>query len=105
MFDMLESTVPTMDDIYMTPEEVAQRLRCDTQTLANLRARGEGIPYTKPTKGRVLYTVADVLAVERRNRRGFTWARLADALDTFADLKPAQRVKLLQHLKEEMGKP
>lgn len=101
--ELLESTAPTMDDVYLTPAEVAQRLRCGEQTLANLRARGEGIPYCKPTGG-VLYTIADVLAIESGRRRGFTWAKLAEALDTFDDLKPKQRARLLEHLKREMTK-
>lgn len=104
--ELLESTtVPTMDDLYMTPEEVAQRLRCDVNTLANMRSRGEGIPYAKPTGSRVLYLMSDVLAAETHQRRGFAWHRLAAALDAFDDLKPAQRSKLLAHLKHEMTKP
>jgi excisionase family DNA binding protein len=103
--EIIETTPPTEDDLYMTPEEVAQRLRCDVSTLANLRARGEGIPYVKPFGGRVLYKMADVLAVETRGFRGFSWARLAAALDKFEDLKPGQCAKLLAHLKTEMGKP
>lgn len=103
--ELIESTPPTMDDLYLTPEEVATRLRCDVGTLANLRARGEGIPYRKPWGGRVVYMMADVLAAESQAGRGFTWGRLRAALDSFSGLPPAQKDKLFKHLKEEMVKP
>ena len=102
---VMESRPATMDDLFMTPNEVADFLKCDTNTLANQRARGEGLPYTKVANGRVLYTIADVLTLLKRGARGFTWARMALALDSFPGLTSKQRLELLAHLKDEMGKP
>lgn len=101
---VIESTPATLDDLYMTAQEVADRLRVDPVTLANLRARGEGIPYTKVT-GRVLYKVADVLAAESEGCRGFNRNRFTTALETYGPLKKlttAEREKLLLHVVEAM---
>lgn len=96
----IEASAPTVDDVYLTAEELAQRHRVDPATLANLRSRGDGLPFTKVT-GRILYKIADVLAAEARGTKGFTMARLAEAC-TAAGLSPEQKDKLLSHLKAAM---
>lgn len=102
-FDLIEATPPTMDDVYMTAAELAARWRCDVNTLANLRARGEGLPFVKRgANGGVLYKIADVLAFEARGTRGFTWARLANAVDAFPGLVGSQRQDFIDHLKRCM---
>lgn len=103
-YDVIEASPPSLDDVFMTPQELAGRWRCDVNTLANLRARGEGLPFIKRgMNGGVLYKVADVLAFEARGTRGFSWSRLETAIDTFA--WPAGfkgRQDLIDHLKAAM---
>lgn len=43
------------DDLYWTPAELAERWKCTEGHLANQRVAGDGPPYMKPGKGRVLY--------------------------------------------------
>lgn len=97
---VLEKSIPDQFDLYMTPEEVASRLRQSTQTLANLRARGEGLPYVKLASGAVRYKMSDVLTMERDGLTGFSWAELAKALERFGGLDVE---KLMAHLKRELG--
>lgn len=54
--------------IYMTPQELARRLRLSTGTLANWRARGEGPKFMKIGK-KVLYPVDEVSAYEQQALR------------------------------------
>jgi hypothetical protein len=101
-YDIIESTPASEDDLWLTADEVAKYLRTDVQTLANLRSRGEGIPYSKPL-GRVLYKMADVLAAASAGARGFSRARLAAALDTYgplSKLSKGERERLLLHIIE-----
>lgn len=99
MTEVLEGAAPTLDDAFMTPEELAQRWRIDVQSLSNLRSRGDGLPWTKTT-GRVLYKVADVLACEARGTRGFSWAKLAKAVDTFSGFRSNRdRDEFLDHVR------
>lgn len=59
-----------MEVDYLTPEELVARFRgkITKRTLANWRSQGEGPDYTK-IGGRVLYSVADVVAYEKRRTR------------------------------------
>jgi hypothetical protein len=98
-FLTIEATAPTMDDLYMTPREVADRWRIDEGTLANWRTAGEGVPWVK-VGGSVRYKVADVIAFETENTRGYSRARLAAALRSFPGLTSAQRERLLVHITE-----
>lgn len=100
---VLEKTEPDAFDLYMTPEEVADRLRQSTQTLANLRARGEGLPYVKLASGAVRYKMSDVIKMERDGLTGFSWAELSRALERFGPIDAATRDKLIAHLKRELG--
>lgn len=46
---------------FLTAAEAAQMLRLADGTLANLRSRGEGPPYTRVgDRGRILYRLADI---------------------------------------------
>lgn len=95
---VVEAKDPLPDDIYLTPEEVAQRHRTTVESLGNQRYRGEGLPFTKMT-GKILYRMRDVLEAERVGSRGFTWQRVANALDAYPHLPAAEADKLLEHLK------
>ena len=99
--DVIETSAPTLDDVYMTAAELAARWRCDTRTLDNLRARGEGLPFIKRGQnGGILYKVADVLACEARGSRGFSWSRFERAVDTFAGFRTSQdRAKFIDHMR------
>jgi hypothetical protein len=97
--EFLESSPPTLDDVFLRPDELAARWRVDVNTLANLRARGEGLPWVK-LGGGVRYKVADVLAAEASGARGFSWARLTAALEAFDGLSSEQREALLKHLRK-----
>lgn len=99
---LIEASEPEPDDVYMTPEELAERHRMETSTLANLRYRGEGIPYTKLPSGAVRYKLKDVLAAESKGSNGFSWSRLRDALALMNGLDPAARDMIITHLKKHM---
>ena len=93
-------------NVFLVPHELAERWGIDVTTLANLRARGEGVPYTKPT-GTVLYRLSDVLEAERVakitvGQLGFRWSALHDSLKSFAGLSLAGRLDLLRHCKKTM---
>lgn len=100
---VLEKSEPDAFDLYMTPDEVADRLRQSTQTLANLRARGEGLPFVKLATGAIRYKMADVLRMERDGLTGFSWAELGRALERFGGIAPEIREKLMTHLRKELG--
>lgn len=91
-----------VDDIYMTPQELAARWRLTPETLANARSRGEGLPWSK-VHGRVLYRVEDVLRAEDAGNGGFSWARLEAALARYDGLSGPARDKLLAHLRRELA--
>lgn len=59
--------------IYMTPQELARRLRISTGTLANWRLRGEGPKFMKIGK-KVLYPMDEVAAYEQQALRQNTAA-------------------------------
>lgn len=73
-------------------------LRMDVATLANMRTRGEGVPWFKLPSGAVRYRMSEALAWINTGTRGLTWPRIANALEDYPDLTPAQRNKLLAHL-------
>ena len=90
----------SVDDTFLTPEELAARWRVDVHRLANLRAQGDGLPFTKTT-GRVLYRLADVLAAEAQGRRGFSWSKLAAAVDDFDGFRsPSDRGAFLERVRQ-----
>lgn len=89
------------DDVFLTAQEAADMLRSDPATLANLRSRGEGLPYYKGT-GRVRYKLADVMAAINRTGRGYSRARMESALASFPGLTRQQREGLAEHLTEAM---
>lgn len=100
---MLDTTVSAdIDDIFLTPQQLADRWQLDPGSLANARSRGEGVPFVKLPSGAVRYRVADVLAAETDGYKSFTWKRLEAALETYAELTDTQRQKLLLHLKRQM---
>lgn len=84
---------------YLTPQELADRWRIETMTLANQRSRGEGLPYLKTPSGSIRYKLSDVLRAEAEGTRGFTWARLSNALRSVLDASPDQQEQVLRRLK------
>lgn len=60
-----------MENINLTPAEVAQRLRTTTGTLANWRVKGEGPKFIKSGK-KVLYPIAELVAYEQAQLRSNT---------------------------------
>jgi hypothetical protein len=101
-YETIESTPASPDDVYLTAKELALFLRTDEATLSNLRARGEGLPYSKPL-GKVLYKMSDAIAALDAGARGYSRARLARALETYGPLRKlttAEREKLLLHITE-----
>jgi hypothetical protein len=96
-----EPAVPP-EDVFLTVTELSERWRLSEQSLANLRTKGEGIPYTKLPSGSIRYRLSDVLDAERDGTHGFTWAALAKALKSFRGLAANQRQQLLHHLRMEM---
>lgn len=97
------ATPPVVDDVYLTADEVSVRWRLSIQTLANLRSKGEGPPFTKLPSGSIRYKLSDILEAEEDGQYGFTWDALSSALKTFDGLSANQRASLLQHLKRTMN--
>lgn len=92
----------TPDDTLLTAAEAADMLRMDVATLANMRARGEGLPWFKLPSGAVRYRMSEVLAWINTGARGLTWQRLANALEAYPDMALAQRNELLAHLRNAL---
>jgi hypothetical protein len=90
-------------DGYMSANALANRWRTKPATLANLRAKGDGIPWTK-IGPHVFYKITDVLAAENAGRRGFSWSRLARALGTYPGLTLEDRAGLLLHIMDRLRK-
>lgn len=86
-------------DTLLTAKETAELLRMDVASLANMRARGDGLPWVKLPSGGVRYRLSEVLAWVNGGGAGLTWARLANALEAYDGLAPAERTKLLEHLR------
>lgn len=99
---IIEPSLAAADDILLTTEQVANRYQQEVGTLANARARGEGLPWVKTATGAVRYKLSDVLASETAGNRGFSWQRLAKALEGYKGLTTGEAQKLLTHLKEAM---
>jgi len=98
---VIEATpLEDIDDMLLTPQEVAGTLRKTVQTLANERARGEGLPYVR-VGGRILYRSDDVLEAINVGTTGFTWRRLEGALRRYG-LEGKELAKLMRHLQAEL---
>jgi hypothetical protein len=102
MPEIIEVSGPDRDDVFMKPAELAARWRTDVGTLANLRSRGEGLPFVKLPSGPILYKVADVLAAEAAGARGFMWSKLAAAIRAFPGISGDQADDLIKHLEREL---
>jgi hypothetical protein len=98
----IEASESDANEIWVTPAELASRWRTDTMTLANQRSRGEGLPFFKKPSGTILYKLADVLEAENRGMRGFSWARLSNALEALLELPSAKHEKLMRDLREAL---
>lgn len=98
---VVERSRPAAYDKFLTTEELAERWRIDPGTLSNLRYRGEGIPWTKPT-GRPLYKLSDVLKAEEEHGRGFTFEGLGEALETALDIPFKDHAELMTKLRRLM---
>lgn len=60
----------SVDEKYLTPEEVAERIPGMTvRALRDMRCDGRGPAYMKPTPRVVVYAESDVVAYMRRVRR------------------------------------
>ena len=62
-------TIRKPDELLMTPREVAEYLRINPQSLANMRAAGRSIPFHKFGR-KVLYRFSDVEAALNAGRFG-----------------------------------
>lgn len=93
----------TIDDILMTPQELAARHRTTVESLANLRSRGEGIPYVKLPSGAIRYVARVVLAAEASGLYGLTWHRIERAVGSAPGLDDRQRARLVEHLRRQIG--
>jgi hypothetical protein len=67
---LASNSPPTaLEEVFLTPRELAARWKEHPQTLANQRSSGEGPRYMK--RGRnVRYRLSDVLAYEAQNLHG-----------------------------------
>jgi hypothetical protein len=92
----------TLDDILMTPQELAARHRTTVESLANLRSRGEGLPFVKLPSGAVRYVARVVLAAEAAGLYGLTWHRIERAVSSAPGLDDRQRVRLVEHLRKQL---
>jgi hypothetical protein len=96
------ATPPAFDDILLTVDELSERWRLSVQSLANLRSKGEGVPYVKLPSGSIRYKLSDVLEAEGDGQYGFSWEGLKDALKSYEGLTANQRNELMMHLKRNM---
>lgn len=88
------------DSLLLTTEEVAKHLRYNPQSLHNMRRLRTGPAYVKLPGGAVRYRHSEILAYELHGHGGgLTLDRVAVALATCPDLKPAQRAAIEAHLK------
>lgn len=88
------------DAVLLTTEEVARHLRYNPQSLHNMRQRNVGPAYVKLAGGAIRYRHSEILAYELFGHGGgLTLERVAVALATCPDLKPAARDKIIDHLK------
>lgn len=88
--------------IFFTVTELSVRWRLSEQSLANLRAKGEGLPFTKLPSGSIRYKIVDVLNAEGEGAHGFSWQALGDALKSFPGLSANMRADLITHARKVM---
>ena len=98
----VSATKHDIDDVLLTVDELSVRWRLAVTSLANLRTRGEGIPFTKLPSGSIRYKLSDVLEAESDGQFGFSWDGLKDALKSFHQLSANERTELFLHLKRTM---
>lgn len=60
--------------VYLTPREVAHRLRVAVGTLAKMRVRGDGPPFHKVGSKTVVYSDTELTLWMRSRERGSTSA-------------------------------
>jgi predicted DNA-binding transcriptional regulator AlpA len=88
------------DGLLLRTEEVAKHLRYGVQSLHNMRRARTGPAWVKLPGGAIRYRHSEILAYELYGHGGgLTLDRVAVALATCPDLKPAQREKIEAHLK------
>ncbi len=91
---------------WMTPAQLAARWHTEEKTLANQRALGVGVPFTKDPNGRISYATVDVLQAERDGARGPSLERLDAALRAALEaahvdpIPPRRYARLLRKLWE-----
>lgn len=95
---------PGLDDIMMTPAELAKRWRLDEGTLANLRSKGLGLPWVKLPSGPVRYRGSDVLDAEINGARGITAAQVRQIIMQYADLPERARLAIARYVDGQLTK-
>jgi hypothetical protein len=100
---MLAIAEPEENDTYKTTQFLAERWSLDATTLANLRHRGEGIPYVKLPSGAVRYRMRDILAAERGGLvHYFTWNDVVTVLEKYPGMTDDEARVVANHLRREL---
>jgi hypothetical protein len=96
----VDSHRSSIDETWLTPQELADRWRIGTHTLANHRSAGDGLPAFKTPGGAVRYALSDVLAAEASGMSGgLSWTRLNKALKIVLPMHNVRHEQLMADLK------
>ena len=87
-----------LDEFFFTPNELAARWRTHASTLANKRAQGVGLRYTK-IDGKVLYRSSDVIRAELDSCADVGLPRVLELIGSFEGLDRRERDALAKHIK------
>lgn len=107
---MLAIAEPDRDDLFLTTQQLADRWVMDPASLANLRNRGEGIPYVKLPSGAVRYRLVDICAAEKAglNKAGapliaISWNRLRNAMKNCPELDGVDVERAFEAIRSELS--
>ena len=99
---MTDNRLKDFHDMFITPDELAERWRLTRGTLNNWRHQVQGPPYLKIRNQTIRYRVSDVLAYERDGMRGVSLERVVMAIESADCLTPILRKNLLKHIQREL---
>jgi hypothetical protein len=90
---------------FMVPPAVlSARWNTSTQTLANWRSTGKGLPATRLSGGAIRYRVAEILAAEMAGTHGpLSVDRVALELSVMPDVPADLAAKIVERLKAAMA--
>jgi hypothetical protein len=100
-----QASAASPEDEFLTPAELAARWKRSEGYLANLRYRGEGVPFVKTASGGVLYRMTDVVESERDGTAGITLSKIDIALADVPGMDAQTRKLIMRHLRDSFQQP